>query len=97
METGNVVVPTIHQIVCVDQNGGIGKGGKLPWKIEKDWKYFLNTSLRIQVNNLNNIFSLKSVLCKTSMLVELVSILGKNCKIFFFFTKFLQLYYLMIF
>ena len=48
METCKVV-PQIHQIVCIDQNGGIGKNGKLPWKIEKDWSYFLNKSLRIQV------------------------------------------------
>ena len=39
----------IHQIVCVDKNGGIGKNGDLPWKIEGDWQYFLNKTLEIQV------------------------------------------------
>ena len=41
----------IHQIVCVDKNGGIGKNGDLPWKIEGDWQYFLNKTLEIQVMN----------------------------------------------
>ena len=37
----------IHQIVCIDEAGGIGKNGNLPWKIEKDWQHFLQHSLRI--------------------------------------------------
>ena len=34
----------INIIVACDQNKLIGKNGKLPWKIEKDWNYFLNTT-----------------------------------------------------
>ena len=37
----------IHQIVCIDEKGGIGKNGDLPWKIQKDWQHFLQLSLRI--------------------------------------------------
>ena len=37
----------IHQIVCIDEAGGIGKNGDLPWKIQKDWQHFLQHSLRI--------------------------------------------------
>ena len=36
----------IHQIVCIDEKGGIGKNGDLPWKIQKDWQHFLQLSLR---------------------------------------------------
>ena len=36
----------IHQIVCIDKNGGIGKNGNLPWKLEDDWQHFITHSLR---------------------------------------------------
>ena len=36
----------IHQIVCIDKQGGIGKNGDLPWKLEDDWQHFLTLSLR---------------------------------------------------
>ena len=36
----------IHQIVCIDKNGGIGKDGNLPWKLEDDWQHFITHSLR---------------------------------------------------
>ena len=36
----------IHQIVCIDKNGGIGKNGNLPWKLEDDWQHFITYSLR---------------------------------------------------
>lgn len=32
----------INIIVACDRNKLIGHKGKLPWKIEKDWNYFLN-------------------------------------------------------
>ena len=36
----------INLIVCIDQKGGIGQNGDLPWKIEQDWQHFLSLSLR---------------------------------------------------
>ena len=51
----------IHQIVCIDKNGGIGKNGDLPWKLEEDWKHFLAHSLRILVR-LNAFISLTGYL-----------------------------------
>ena len=34
----------INLIAACDSNNLIGKNGKLPWKIEKDWHYFLQTT-----------------------------------------------------
>lgn len=36
------VTPVIHMIAAVEKNGGIGLNGTLPWRIEEDWRYFLN-------------------------------------------------------
>ena len=52
MEHQNEAEISIHQIVCIDKNGGIGKNGTLPWKIEKDWQHFLSLSLRKLVSYL---------------------------------------------
>ncbi len=41
----------IHQVVCIDSIGGIGKNGDLPWKINSDWEHFLSLSTEITVTN----------------------------------------------
>ena len=51
----------IHQIVCIDKNGGIGKNGNLPWKLEDDWKHFLAHSLRILVSLWNQTIILQMI------------------------------------
>ena len=35
----------IYLIVATDKNNGIGKDGKLPWKLSKDMDFFMNTTM----------------------------------------------------
>ena len=51
---------TINQIVAIDENGGIGINGDIPWSLPKDWEHFLRLTTKPQVNkvifHLNNNF-----------------------------------------
>ena len=51
---------TINQIVAIDENGGIGIDGDIPWSLSKDWEHFLRLTTKPQVKkvifHLNNIF-----------------------------------------
>jgi dihydrofolate reductase/thymidylate synthase len=42
-------------IVCVDKNGGISKGGLIPWKIKEDMSFFIDVTKRKYVKNLPNL------------------------------------------
>ena len=46
METN--IIP-IHQIVAIDEKGGIGLGGTLPWSLRKDWEHFLRMTTKVKV------------------------------------------------
>ena len=54
---------TINQIVAIDENGGIGINGDIPWSLSKDWEHFLRLTTKPQVNkvifHLNNKFDCK--------------------------------------
>ena len=39
----------VHQIVAMDEEGGIGIGEKLPWNLSKDWENFLRITTKIKV------------------------------------------------
>lgn len=41
---------SIHQIVAIDENGGIGLNGDLPWKLQKDWQHFLRMTTKVKVD-----------------------------------------------
>ena len=51
---------TINQIVAIDENGGIGIDGDIPWRLSKDWEHFLRLTTKPQINkvifHLSNIF-----------------------------------------
>lgn len=36
--------PSLHIIVAVDEEGGFGKNGKIPWNIPEDMKHFKETT-----------------------------------------------------
>ena len=40
----------IHQIVAIDENGGIGIGENIPWNLPKDWEHFQQVTTRIKVS-----------------------------------------------
>lgn len=39
----------VHQIVAMDEEGGIGIGEELPWNLSKDWENFLRITTKIKV------------------------------------------------
>ena len=39
----------IHQIVALDEEGGIGLGETLPWNLSKDWENFLRITTKTKV------------------------------------------------
>ena len=39
-------VPRIDIVVATDKVGGIGLGGDLPWRLEKEWQHFLKLVTR---------------------------------------------------
>ncbi len=39
----------IHQIVAIDENGGIGLGGNLAWNLQRDWEHFLRMTTKVKV------------------------------------------------
>ena len=39
----------IHQIVAIDEDGGIGVGEELPWRLSKDWESFLHITTKTKV------------------------------------------------
>ena len=41
---------SINQIVAIDENGGIGINGNIPWSLPKDWEHFLRLTTAPQVN-----------------------------------------------
>ena len=41
---------SLNQIVAVDENGGIGINGNIPWNLSKDWEHFLRLTTKVQVN-----------------------------------------------
>lgn len=41
---GQTIIPPLSIIVCVDEAGGFGKDGKIPWNIPEDLKHFKNTT-----------------------------------------------------
>ena len=41
---------SINQIVAIDENGGIGINGNIPWNLSKDWEHFLRLTTKVQVN-----------------------------------------------
>ena len=51
---------TINQIVAIDENGGIGIDGDIPWHLSKDWEHFLRLTTKPQINKVifhfSNIF-----------------------------------------
>ena len=51
---------TINQIVAIDENGGIGIDGDIPWRLSKDWEHFLRLTTKPQINKVifhfSNIF-----------------------------------------
>lgn len=44
----------IYIIVAVDENNGIGKEGKLPWRLKKEIKYFAETTIKTMDPNKQN-------------------------------------------
>ena len=40
---------SINQIVAIDENGGIGINGNIPWNLSKDWEHFLRLTTKVQV------------------------------------------------
>ena len=38
--------PSIDIIVAVDNAGGIGLKGEIPWQLEKEWQHFLKLTTR---------------------------------------------------
>ena len=42
----------INQIVAIDEKGGIGLGGNLPWSLRRDWEHFLRMTTKVKVYNL---------------------------------------------
>jgi dihydrofolate reductase len=46
MEVYNI---PIHQIVALDEKGGIGLGGTLPWNLKKEWEHFLRMTTQVKV------------------------------------------------
>ena len=43
-------MPHINLVAAVEQGGGIGKDGGLPWNLSKDWDHFLKLATRSQSN-----------------------------------------------
>ena len=39
----------VNLVVAVDQNGGIGKDGGLPWSLSRDWEHFLRLATRFVI------------------------------------------------
>ena len=39
-------MPNINLVAAVEQGGGIGKDGGLPWTLSKDWDHFLKLATR---------------------------------------------------
>ena len=39
----------IHQIVAIEENGGIGLGEDLPWSLRRDWEHFLHMTTKVKV------------------------------------------------
>ena len=50
---------TINQIVAIDENGGIGIDGDIPWRLSKDWEHFLRLTTKPQINKV--IFHLSKI------------------------------------
>ena len=44
----------IHQIVAIDENGGIGLDGNLPWNVEKDRQHCLRMTTKVKVHYFKN-------------------------------------------
>ena len=38
--------PAIHLLVAVEQRGGMGMEGGLPWSLAREWQHFLGLSTR---------------------------------------------------
>ena len=52
-QTQNIMpgkVISINQIVAIDENGGIGINGNIPWNLSKDWGHFLRLTTKVQVH-----------------------------------------------
>ncbi|XP_037082966.1 putative dihydrofolate reductase [Pollicipes pollicipes] len=43
-----MVLRKMNLIVAVASNGGIGKNNDLPWKLTKEFRYFVNTTRRLE-------------------------------------------------
>ena len=41
----------VNQIVAIDENGGIGIDGDIPWKLSKDWEHFLRLTAKPKVKS----------------------------------------------
>ena len=38
--------PAIHLLVAVEQGGGMGREGGLPWSLDREWRHFLALATR---------------------------------------------------
>ena len=62
---------TINQIVAIDENGGIGIDGDIPWRLSKDWEHFLRLTTKPQINKV--IFHLSNIFDSCNFLLQSIA------------------------